>query len=160
MSSYERRSSLGSTEGIPGTTAARPLIRRLFEKALGLVFVRFVVAGGTAALVHWGVLWVGIYSFGMEGTLASSAGFLVAAVVSYLCNYFWTFRASTAHSVAFPRFLLIATTGFGLNALVFASAHYGLAAHYLVAQACATILVLFWNFTLQRAWSFTSEHSL
>jgi len=37
---------------------------------------------------------------------------------------------------------------------VFASMQQGLGAHYLVAQVFATGVVLFWNFVLQRRWSF------
>jgi putative flippase GtrA len=69
-------------------------------------------------------------------------------------NYFWTFRSDATHLYALPRFLAVAVTGLLLNAGIFASIYYGLAVHYMLAQLVATGTVLFWNFFLQRAWSF------
>ena len=124
------------------------------SRTLKYDFSRFLVSGGTAALVHWLVLWLCVSMAGWEGTVATTVGFVVAATVSYLLNYFWTFRSGAPHLHALPRFLAVAITGLLLNAGIFASIHYGLAVHYMLAQLVATGTVLFWNFFLQRAWSF------
>jgi putative flippase GtrA len=117
-------------------------------------FSRFVVSGGTAALVHWLILWLCVSRAGWEGTLSTTVGFVVAATVSYLLNYFWTFRSSSPHMHALPRFLAVAVTGLFLNAGIFAALLYVIEVHYMLAQLAATGTVLFWNFFLQRAWSF------
>lgn len=117
-------------------------------------FCRFLVSGGTAAVLHWLLLWIGIEVGGWEGTISTTVGFVVAAVVSYLLNYFWTFRSVASHLYALPRFLAVSITGLLLNAGIFAAIHYGFNVHYLLAQLVATGTVLFWNFFLQRAWSF------
>jgi putative flippase GtrA len=124
------------------------------SRTLKVDFSRFLVSGGTAALVHWLVLWVGVSLAGWEGTISTTFGFIVAATISYLLNYFWTFRSDATHLYALPRFLAVAVTGLLLNAGIFASIYYGLAVHYMLAQLVATGTVLFWNFFLQRAWSF------
>ena len=119
-------------------------------------FARFFVAGGTAAAIHFLVLHLCIAALGWQAVISTSVGFFVAATFSYLANYYWTFKASLPHHHAIPKFLLVAGTGLGLNALVFAGVKYGLDTHYFVAQIVATGLVLFWNFGLQRAWSFSA----
>ena len=133
--------------------------RSLRLKAVHADFARFFVAGGTAAAIHFAVLHACISILGWEAVLSTSVGFTVAATFSYLANYYWTFKATLPHHQAIPKFLLVACTGLGLNALVFAGVKYGLDSHYFVAQAVATGLVLFWNFALQRAWSFAGSRT-
>jgi putative flippase GtrA len=128
-------------------------------RAVHADFARFFVAGGTAAAIHFAVLHVCISMLGWEAVLSTSVGFIVAATFSYLANYYWTFKATLPHHHAIPKFLLVACTGLGLNALVFAGVKYGLDAHYFAAQVVATGLVLFWNFALQRAWSFSGPRA-
>ena len=114
----------------------------------------FLVVGATAAMIHWSVLWVGIVWLHLEGTLSTTLGFIIAAVISYLLNYYWTFSSKASHTVAFFRFLIVAVCGLLLNALIFAVVRYGLDWHFLLAQGVATGIVLFWNFSLYRLWSF------
>jgi putative flippase GtrA len=118
-------------------------------------FRRFFVAGGTAAAIHFGLLHLFVAGFGWEPTLSTSVAYIVAVTFSYLANYYWTFKSSIPHRTAVPRFVVVAGTGLAWNALIFGSMNYGLGAHYFVAQLVATGLVLFWNFLLQRAWSFS-----
>jgi putative flippase GtrA len=131
--------------------------RRL--RAVRTDFARFFVAGGTAAAIHFALLHLFISVLGWEAVVSTSVGYIVAVTLSYLANYYWTFKATLPHRHAIPKFLLVAGTGLGLNALVFAGVKYGLGAHYFVAQAVATGLVMFWNFALQRAWSFAGERT-
>lgn len=124
------------------------------SRTLKADFSRFLASGGTAALVHWLVLWLCVSVAGWEGTISSTVGFVIAVIVSYLLNYYWTFRSAAGHLHTLPRFLLVAIPGLFLNAGIFALSYYGLGVHYMLAQVVATGTVLFWNFFLQRAWSF------
>jgi putative flippase GtrA len=114
----------------------------------------FLVVGATAAAIHWGVLWVGIVLFNLEGTLSTTLGFIISAIVSYLLNYFWTFRSTASHARAFVRFFVVAVCGLLLNAAIFAGVKYGWQAHFFMAQGVATGIVLFWHFSMYRIWSF------
>lgn len=117
-------------------------------------FFRFLVVGGLAAIVHWGILTLGILVFSLEGTISTTLGFVVASAVSYILNYFWTFNSEANHGTAIVKFMVVAGLGLILNATIFATVKYGLNTHFLLAQAVATGLVLFWNFSLYRIWSF------
>lgn len=128
-------------------------------RGIHMDFARFFVSGGIAALIHFSVLHAAITKLGWHGTVATSVGFIVAANFSYLMNYHWTFKSTIPHQRAIPKFLLVAGSGLVLNALVFAAVHFGLGAHHLIAQIIATGLVLFWNFLLQRGWSFSSRRA-
>lgn len=116
-------------------------------------FVRFAGVGVLGTLAHYAVL-VTLVQLAMWGSvLASTAGFLVGALVNYSLNYRYTFHSCQPHPQTLAKFLLIAAVGIGLNALVM-----GLGAradmHYLVTQIGATGLVLLWNFTGNLLWTF------
>jgi putative flippase GtrA len=117
-------------------------------------FRRYLVVGALAAAIHWAILWGGVTLFHLEGTLSTTLGFITSATLSYLLNYFWTFRSTASHALALPRFVVVAVCGLVLNATIFAGVKYGWEMHFFVAQGAATGIVLFWNFSLQRLWSF------
>lgn len=54
--------------------------------------IRFFISGGTAAMVHVGVLALLVEIFGLYPVIASAGGFLVAFGVSFTLQKFWTFR--------------------------------------------------------------------
>lgn len=120
-------------------------------------FITFSGVGVIAAVVHYGVLIALVEIGGMTPVVATLLGFLAAASVSYLLNRRFTFRSARPHRAAAPRFLAVASGGFVLNGAVMwlLNEHWGL--HYLLAQAAATLLVLFWNFSANRWWTFRGD---
>jgi putative flippase GtrA len=63
------------------------------------------------------------------------------------------FASDRSHGSALPRFALVATAGAAINTGIVALL-YAAGAHYLVAQAVATVAVLAWNFLANRYWTF------
>jgi putative flippase GtrA len=116
-------------------------------------FVRFAVVGGIATAIQYAVLVLLVRGFGMAPTAASSIGFALSAVANYLLNYRFTFRSDRPHGPAAAKFGLLAAIGLLVNAAVM---HLLVAAgvHYLLAQVCATGVVLFWNFAGNSLWTF------
>lgn len=121
---------------------------------LVLEFARFTVTGGVAAIVHFSVL-IGLAELTpLTPIPASAIGFVLAATVSYMFSYYWVFHGTGAHIGRFPRFLMVALTGLGLNTAIMLAAIEGVGLHYVPAQIVATGLVLFWNFSANRLWTF------
>lgn len=116
-------------------------------------FARFVVVGGIATAIQYVLLIFLVRAFGMAPTPASSIGFVLSAVVNYLLNYRFTFHSDRPHAAAMAKFALLAGAGLLINAAIM---HVMVAAgvHYLLAQACATAVVLFWNFIGNSLWTF------
>lgn len=115
--------------------------------------MRFVIVGGVATVIQYALLILFVRGFGVAPTAASSAGFVVSAVVNYLLNYRFTFQSNRPHAPAMAKFGLLAGAGLLINAAIM---HLLVAAgvHYLLAQVCATAVVLFWNFVGNSFWTF------
>ncbi|MBC7719287.1 MAG: GtrA family protein [Chitinophagaceae bacterium] len=120
-----------------------------------MIFFWYLVAGGLATAVHYLVLLVLVEGFGWAAASAAVVGALLGAAASYVMNRWLTFSGTLVrHTLAVPRFLLVAGVGAALNgALVWAGVHV-LAWHYMAAQAAATLVVLGLTYRLNRFWTF------
>lgn len=122
-------------------------------------FTLFSGVGAVGTLGHYAVL-VLLVEYGRAGAVFSSmCGFVVGAATNYMLNYYFTFRSKRPHRDAAPRFALIALIGVGLNTAVMGLLANGLELHYLLAQICATVLILVWNFSANRAWTFKENNN-
>lgn len=117
-------------------------------------FLTFVVVGVIAAVAHYGVLILLVELGGMAPVIATLWGFLAGAAVSYALNRHFTFRSHRPHRAAAPRFLLVSVVGFVLNGVVMWVLNEQWGVQYLLAQVIATLIVLFWNFSVNRLWTF------
>lgn len=116
-------------------------------------FVRFALVGGVATAIQYALLIALVRKAGLPPTPASSIGFAASAAINYLLNYHFTFRSRRPHGTAAAKFGLLAATGLLINAAIM---HLLTSAgcNYLLAQACATGLVLLWNFIGNSLWTF------
>ena len=111
-------------------------------------FLRFATA------ILYLILVALVHAVNMNAVWASSIGFIVSAVCNYLLNYRFTFRSNVEHRRAVAKFVVVAGVGLVLNSLTMQIATENMRLHYLLAQVLATGLVLLWNFTGNRLWTF------
>ncbi len=116
-------------------------------------FVRFAAVGAVATAIQYALLILLVRGFGMAPTPASSVGFVFSAGVNYLLNYRFTFHSDRPHGPAAAKFGLLAGTGLLINAAIM-HVLTGMGVQYLIAQLCATGVVLFWNFIGNSLWTF------
>lgn len=117
-------------------------------------FFRFLATGGSATSVHYAVFLLGISVIRMDATMASALGYLCGSVVSYLMSYYYTFDSNRSHREAVVLFYLMAVTGFFINTCCVHALAAGLGWNPWLSQVCATILTLFWNFFVSKAFVF------
>lgn len=99
--------------------------------------------------------------FQMQYLAANVFSFLGTAVLNYLANRHFTYRESGKfRAKQLTKFLLIASIGVFLNT-VFLGLFFGVfRVHDLVAKLLAAGVVFFWNFGMNRYWTFKHEKPL
>jgi len=117
-------------------------------------FRRFLGAGIVATAVQYTLLIGFVHFLQIDAVTASFIGFCSGAVVNYHINYHYTFRSKEPHRSAIPRFVLVAAVGATLNTAAMSIQINTFHIHYLLAQATATALVIIWNFTGNKLWTF------
>lgn len=120
-------------------------------------FSGFAGIGAIGTAGHYLTL-IGLVQFlGISPVLASVAGFTVGALINYLLNYKFLFRSRKRHRESMLKFFVVALAGLVLNAMVVSFGVHALYLHYLVAQFLATAIVLIWNFSINRIWTFSDQ---
>lgn len=127
--------------------------------ALFFRLMRFGTVGVLTAMIHFGILYLGVEVFGLGSTLASSIGFVVCVIFNYLMHYSWTFATPAGveqvpHGRALTRYLVMIACGFGLNGLIMYGGVHWLDWHYFVTQAVAAVSVIVWNLLVSNLWVF------
>lgn len=122
-----------------------------------LPFLRFTVWGAIGTGVQYATLAALVEFAAADPVLASSLGFLLGAITNYYLNYEFTFYSTQPHTVALPKFIMIASAGFLLNGSIVALLSHVIPLYYLVAQFIATGLVTVWNYTANRSWTFRQD---
>jgi putative flippase GtrA len=116
-------------------------------------FVRFALVGSVATGIQYLILIALVRGAKANPTWASSIGFVASAAVNYLLNYHYTFRSNRPHGPAAVKFALLAGVGLLLNSAI-VQVLVGAGWHYLLAQICATAVLLLWNFVGNSIWTF------
>lgn len=119
----------------------------------------FAAVGGSAAAVHFLVVWLLVGSYGWGPLLANIAGFLLAFVVSFLGHHRLSFASQQATAKqALPRFAAVAVTGFVCNELLYA-ALLRMGFEYRLALLLVLVAVAAMTWLLSRHWAFKGQAS-
>lgn len=121
---------------------------------IGKQFIIFAAVGVIGTIAHYIVLLTAVYLFILDPVLASTLGFLAGAQINYILNYVITFNSNKRHRDAMPRFMIVATTGLILNYVIMSIGVNYLLINYMIVQVLATLLILVWNFVVNRIWTF------
>jgi putative flippase GtrA len=113
---------------------------------------RFVVTGGLAAIVDFG-LYVAMLTLGLHVNVAKTLSFIAGTTTAYLINRRWTFQAppSTARFIAVcALYALTYAAQVGINYLFYMAwdeKPWRVPVAFVIAQGTATVI----NFGVQRA---------
>lgn len=144
-----------------------PFVAGALERARGNArelerFIKFALVGTLGAVVDFSVLNFLILTFGWSKALANTFSFSAAVLSNFTWNRLWTFPESRQRPIRtqLPQFALVNLIGLGINQLVFLSLdHYVFGPWlgrlgYNVAKAIAILIVLFWNYGINRIWTY------
>ena len=137
-------------------------------------FAKFMVVGGVGFVVDTGalnLLVIGLHLVdNRQRTLAKAASFALAVFSNFVWNRIWTYSDSRSKPLAVQlvQFAVVSILGLGINLGIFSlvgnwavpalQANYGpvlgLAIGTNAAQICAVVVVMFWNFFVNRVWTY------
>ena len=118
-------------------------------------FVKFSIVGVVNTIASASVYTFGTRILKLDPLVANGLAFVVAVTISFFLNKRWTFRDRRQASVGqYSKFFTVAIIGFGLSEIIILWLHHILQVHDLIAFAIATVVVLFWNFGVNRWWTF------
>jgi putative flippase GtrA len=118
-----------------------------------MLLLRYAGVGGLATAAHWALLAVLVEGVGLAPWLSSGCGAVLGAQLAFFGNRRYTFGHGGPLWPAWWRFMATASLGAGFGMAVVALG-VALGAHYLLAQAVATALVLLLTFAVNRVWAF------
>ena len=133
-------------------------------------FLKFAMVGAAGSVTDFTILNVMIQVVGASLVVANTVSFVVAVMQNFLLNRYWTFPESRLRQVSgqLAQFVLVSIIGLSLNQLVFLTlthfwddyliSHYGQATGFTISYNLAKLfaigVVLFWNFTVNRLWTY------
>jgi len=126
-------------------------------------FIKFAIVGTIGAVVDFGILNLGIQVFGLAKWLANTFSFSAAVISNFTWNRLWTYPESRSEPLfrQLGQFALVNLVGYAINQAVFLSldryvfTDWG-AWGYNASKAIAIGIVLFWNFGINRIWTYGS----
>ncbi len=125
-------------------------------------FIKFAIVGAIGAVIDFAVLNFLILHFGWPKIAANTVSFTAAVLSNFTWNRLWTYPESRQRPLGpqLGQFALVNLAGLVINQIVFLSLdHFIFTPHfgplgYNLAKATAIIVVLFWNFAVNRLWTF------
>ncbi len=126
-------------------------INKLFREktdSIGVQFFRYLLVGGTAFVVDFGILYILTDKFSIYYLVSAAISFLIGLSVNYFLSTYWVFseRAYNNHCLEFFFFGIIGIVGLLFNQFFIWLFTSVLLVHYLWSKMITAIIVYFWNF--------------
>ncbi len=145
---------------------------RMFKKSLQIIwqliwhrllvrfqqFIKYCAGGGLAFVTDAGLLFIFTEYGHLWYLISATFSFLIAAVVNYSFQYFVTFKDNRGQiKKQFTLFVIIAAVGLAINnSLLYIQVEwFGL--WYMLAKVIAAVIVLIWNFMMNKYYTFKSQ---
>jgi putative flippase GtrA len=125
-------------------------------------FLKFAFVGAIGMVVDLTTMTIAREWFGASLSVAVAIGFTLAVISNFTWNRLWTFPESRERPIRgqLAQFFVINAIGLGINEVVVAALHplFIRVANdplaYLAAKVIAIGIVLFWNYFVNRRWTY------
>ena len=141
-------------------------------------FIKFAIVGTIGAVVDFGTLYLLHAVLGLNIALANTCSFTAAVISNFIWNRYWTYPDSRSKPVRtqLGQFFAVNLVGWGINTGLLLLLRFPCASlvgnlslrlpvvlntetiynlGYNLAKAIATVVVLFWNFIVNRLWTYS-----
>jgi putative flippase GtrA len=124
-------------------------------------FAKFAVVGLIGTIVDFGTLNLLHLIFQLPVLLSNAFSFTLAVISNFTWNRYWTYPESRSKPITnqLTQFFVVNIAGLGINTLII-WALLGITTQlfgrlgYNIAKIIATGVVLFWNFFINRYWTY------
>ena len=120
-------------------------------------FLAFASVGVFGTAVQYIILTALVETINLDPVISTTIGYLAGTIVNYTLSYKIIFKSSKKHYDALTKFLIIAGIGLLINMLLMYLGTRIFSLHYLLVQIIATSIVLFWNYILNKFWTFAQS---
>ena len=126
-------------------------------------FVKFGIVGTIGAIIDFAILNLLVVGLGWPDLLANAVSFTCAVLSNFTWNRLWTYPETRQQPLlpSLGQFAVVSMFGLAINSVVFYFAKMELEMHGVhehvalnIAKALAIMVVLFWNFIVNRLWTF------
>lgn len=123
-------------------------------------FIKFALVGTSGTVIDFGLLNLLILVFDFSLVAANTCSFSAAVFNNFIWNRLWTFPESRERPLVRQsiQFALVSIAGWAINTgILWSLSTYVLTAPvwgYNLAKAIAIVVVLFWNFGINRIWTY------
>ena len=133
-------------------------------------FVKFAMVGAAGTVTDFVILNLLVQLAGFPLALANTVSFTTAVFQNFILNRYWTFPESRERHASgqLLQFAMVSIVGYALSQFVFLTLnhlwvsywitefgdHMGTIVSYNLAKLFAIGVVLFWNFTANRLWTY------
>ncbi len=162
----------------PTTLVARTRLFLQTNRKEVIRFLKFSVVGTIGAVVDFGTLYLLHVVVGLPIVLANTCSFTAAVLSNFTWNRYWTYPDSRSKPTRtqLAQFFIVNIAGWVINTSALVLLRYPCVAlvgtvtrslalsltpdmlyklGYNLAKAIATVVVLFWNFSVNRFWTFS-----
>ena len=142
----------------------RALRERFPRKSLLGQFLRYLVTGGLAFVVDFGLFALCLYKLDWHYLLANLIGLVAGLVLNYALSIVWVFTAcqrtlEKQKVIEFTLFAFVGIAGVGINQALMYLMVGLLDWNEMVSKMVAAVLVLMWNFGARKLMLFREKVS-
>lgn len=115
---------------------------------LGKQIFRFLVVGGSATVIDYGIMVALTELAGMNYLLSSGISFSVSVIYNYILSTKWVFLSDESRNSVwkFTVFVVLSIIGLGINLVFMWIFTDRLGISYMISKIGATVVVMVYNF--------------
>lgn len=120
--------------------------------------VKYVIAGGTAFVVDFGLLALMVSGFGWNAGISAAIAVIISTLFSYLAQKYFTFQSHGQIVGSAVRYLIL----FAFNTIftsLFVEAFDRYLDLYLVGKIICTAMITLWNYPLMHHWVYQTKEA-
>lgn len=121
-------------------------------------FIKFAAVGVLNTMTSFIIYEIATRHFSLHPLMANPIAFIAAVTLSFTLNKSWTFRdRGVKYTRQYTSFFIVSAVGLAISQLIIFIVHTMLGIHDRIAFFIAVIVVMFWNFSANRSWTFVRE---